>query len=118
MTVSLECIIQDLFSNIQMWKISTLQTSFYYNCFSILWCIFHIILFDDKEAGLGGAESPIKENGIGFVVPDEEEEWVVCTEFNGWEFNSITHLTPTTSCSLGTFFIYFHKGLVENIGQK
>ena len=35
--------------------------------------------------GLGGAESPIKENAVGFVVPDEEEEWVVCIKFNGWE---------------------------------
>lgn len=46
--------------------------------------------------GLGGAESPIKENAIGSIVPDEEEEWVVCIKFNGGEFTSKTHLTPST----------------------
>lgn len=68
--------------------------------------------------GLGGAESPIKQNAVGFVVPDEEEERVVCTEFDGGEFNSYTHLTPSTSCSLCTLFIYFHKRLMENIRKK
>lgn len=68
--------------------------------------------------GLGGVESPIKKNAVGFVVPDEEEEWVICIDFNGGEFNSKTHLTPSASCSLCTLFIYFHKRLVENIGQK
>ena len=68
--------------------------------------------------GLGGAESPIKEYAVGFVVPDEEEEWVVCIEFDGGEFNSYTHFTPSTSCSLCTLFVYFHKTLMENTGQK
>lgn len=40
---------------------------------------------DEREAGLGGAESPIKENGVGFIVPDEEEERVVCGHFYGGE---------------------------------
>lgn len=38
--------------------------------------------------GLWGVEFFIKENVIGFVVFDEEKEWVVCIEFNGGEFNS------------------------------
>jgi hypothetical protein len=67
---------------------------------------------------LGGGEPSIKENAIAFVVPDEEEEWVICIEFNGRELNPKTHLTPSASCSLCTLFIYFHKSLVENIGQK
>ena len=44
--------------------------------------------------GLGGAESPVKENAIGSVVPDEEEEWVIRIKFNGGESASKTHLTP------------------------
>lgn len=67
--------------------------------------------------GLGGAEPPIKENAVGFIVPDEEEEWVVCIKFNGWEARFQTHLTPSASCSLCALLIYFHIGLVENIGQ-
>ena len=68
--------------------------------------------------GLGGAESPVKENVVGFVVPDEEEKRVVCIKFKGGESSSKAHLTPSTSCSLCTLFIYFYKRLVENIGQK
>lgn len=47
-----------------------------------------MVLSDERDAGLRGAESPIKENAIGFVMPNEEEEWVVCIEFNGGESNS------------------------------
>lgn len=75
-------------------------------------------LFAEKATSLGGAESPIKENAVGFVVPDEEEEGVVCIEFNGGESNSEAHLTPSASCGLRTLLIYFYKRLMENIGQK
>lgn len=47
-----------------------------------------MVLSDERDAGLRGAKSPIKENAIGFVMPNEEEEWVVCIEFNGGESNS------------------------------
>lgn len=77
-----------------------------------------MVLFAEGEAGLGGAESPVKENGIGFVVFDEEEEWVVCIEFNGRESGSKAHLTPCPSCGLCALFVYFHERLVENIGQE
>lgn len=73
---------------------------------------------DEREAGLGGAESPIKENGVGFIVPDEEEERVVCVHFYGGESTSKSHLTPGAGWGLCTLFVYFYKGLVENIGQK
>lgn len=75
-------------------------------------------LFDERGAGLGGAESPIKKNVIVFLVLDGEEEWVVCIEFNGLEPNLKTHLTPSTHLQPSSLFIYFHKRLVGNIGQK
>lgn len=77
-----------------------------------------MVLSDERDAGLGGAESPIKENAIGFIMPNEEEEWVVCIEFNGGESASKTHLTPSASWGLCTLFIYFYKTLVEDVGQK
>lgn len=58
-----------------------------------------------RDAGLGGTESPIKENGTGFVVPEEKEEWVVCVQFNGEESNLKTHLTPSASCGFCTLFV-------------
>ena len=71
-----------------------------------------------RDAGLGGAEPPIEENAVGFVVPDEEEKWVVDPEINGRESRSKGHLTPSSRCSLCPLFIYLHERLVENIGQK
>ena len=77
-----------------------------------------MVLFDERDEGLGVAESPIEENAISSVLPDKEEEWVICIEFNGWVSNSKTHFTPSTRYSLCPLFIYFHKRLVGNVGEK
>ena len=55
-----------------------------------------MVLFDERGVGLGEAESPIEKNTIVFVVPDGEEEWVVCIEFSRQESNLKIHLTPST----------------------
>lgn len=63
------------------------------------------------------ADPAIKENGLVFVVSDENEERVISIKgLPGWCRHYIAH-SPTGSNCLSAIFIHLHKGFMDNFRQ-
>lgn len=70
-----------------------------------------------KHTPLWRAKSATEQNAVGFVVPNEEKEGVVCTE--PWPIFKATfhNISGRGSCGLRAFLVHLHKCLVHKLGQ-
>lgn len=66
---------------------------------------------------LGGAVPASKENTLGGVMSDEEEEGVVCNEGSRNSKGTLSDHDSSGSSSLSSLLIYLHESLVDNFWQ-
>lgn len=76
-----------------------------------------LLLCSARIYWLGWAKPAEEEDGLWFVVSDEEEKRVVSFESHCWDSWS-HHQDSCGSCCLGTFFIDFHKSFVNNFRDE
>lgn len=62
----------------------------------------------------GRADPAIEENGLGFVVSDEKEKWVIDIKCHPGRCGHYGADSPTGSGGLGAIFIHLHEGFVDN----
>ena len=73
---------------------------------------------ETEAFNLGRGKSAQKEDALGYLVHDKEEEGMVCHKLRASVTCSPCHDGPSAGRRLSALFVHFHRSLMEHFGQK